>query len=237
MSVNERKLYLIPSTLGNSGINRVIPSYNLDVIGGLRHFVVEEERTARRFLIQCGLKDEISRIQFYLLNEHTPETEILPMFLNSGEADLGLLSEAGLPAVADPGAKLVREAYKQGIKVIPLVGPSSLMLALMASGLNGQQFAFNGYLPVKPTERNIKIRFLEKRSETDYQSQLLIEAPYRNKPLFDALLLTLKPSTRLCVAINLTLPEEWIVTKSVGEWKKSSPPEWKKQPAVFIFQA
>lgn len=233
----ERKLYLIPSVLGNSGIQRVIPDFNLEVIKLLKHFVVEEERSARRFLIQCGLKEEINNISFYLLNEHTAEMDIIPIFEQCGDNDIGLLSDAGLPAVADPGAMLVQAALKLGIKIIPLVGPSSLMMALMASGLNGQQFAFNGYLPVKPEDRNSRIRFLEKRSETDHQSQLFIEAPYRNDQLFAALLLNLKPSTRLCVAINLSLPGEWIMTRTIGEWKKSTVPDLKKQPAVFILQA
>jgi 16S rRNA (cytidine1402-2'-O)-methyltransferase len=237
MSERERKLFLIPATLGETSINKVIPDFNVEIIQNLRHFVVEEERTARRFLIHCGYKENINNTCFYILNEHTRASEIPLIFSDSGDGDLGLISEAGLPGIADPGAMLVEEANRLNIRVIPLSGPSSLLLALMASGLNGQQFAFNGYLPVKPHERSIRIKFYEKRSEAENQSQLFIEAPYRNNQLIEALLGTLKSQTRLCIAANLTLPGEWIKTKKVIEWKNSPPPDLKRQPAVFIFQA
>lgn len=237
LSGSPRKLFLIPSTLGDSTIEQVIPQYNIEVILSLTHFVVEEERTARRFLVRCGYKNILDQARFFILNEHTRYTEIPPIFIDSGNADLGLISEAGVPGVADPGALLVSEAYKQNFTVIPLAGPSSLLLALMASGLNGQQFAFNGYLPVKPHERDSKIRFYEKRSEAEKQTQLFIEAPYRNNQLSESLLQNLKPETRLCIAVNLTLPDEWISTRTIREWRKQPPPDLKRQPAVFIFQA
>ena len=233
----ERKLYLIPSTLGDTEITKVIPAYNLSVINSLTHFVVEEERTARRFLIRCGYTADISTVQFFLLNEHTPALEIPLIFAGTGASDLGLISEAGLPGVADPGALLVEEAHRTNITVVPLAGPSSLLIALMASGLNGQQFSFNGYLPVKPHERSPRIRFFEKRSETENQSQIFIEAPYRNNQLVEALLSNLKNSTRLCIAVNLTLDGEWIRTKTIRDWKLIPPPDLKRQPAVFIFLA
>ncbi len=163
----QRNLYLIPSTLGDTPAQQVMPSPNFDIIRSLDHFVVEELRTARRFLVRCGYAKPIDSVQFFLLNEHTPDQDVPAFFSAAGYGNMGLISEAGLPAVADPGSVLVREAYKLNYKVIPLVGPSSIMLALMASGLNGQNFAFNGYLPVKNPERASRIRFLEKRSESD----------------------------------------------------------------------
>jgi len=236
MQNNERRLYLIPSTLGESAITRVLPPFNLDVIKSLNHFVVEEEKTARRFLIRCGYKSELNAVHFYMLNEHTNASDIPSIFSDSETSDLGMISEAGVPGVADPGALLVEEAFRLNIRVIPLAGPSSLILALMASGLNGQQFAFNGYLPVKSQERNARIRFYEKRSESEGQSQLFIEAPYRNNQLIQALLENCRSGTRLCIAVNLTLPGEWIRTKTIREWRLQPPPDLKRQPAVFILQ-
>jgi len=186
--MSEKKLFLIPATLGDTIVTQVIPSYNLEIIQGLDHFVVEELKTARRFLILCGYKTDLNSVRFYTLNEHTQDEEIPFIFADSGLSDLGLISEAGVPGVADPGAMLVEAAYRLRIKVIPLSGPSSLILALMASGLNGQNFAFNGYLPVKSPERSVRIRFYEKRSETEHQAQMFIEAPYRNNQLIEALL-------------------------------------------------
>jgi 16S rRNA (cytidine1402-2'-O)-methyltransferase len=237
MHENERLLYLIPATLGESTIEHVIPAYNIEVIKSLSHFVVEEEKTARRFLIRCGVKKELDAVHFYSLNEHTSARDIPSIFTDSGTSDLGLISEAGVPGVADPGALLVEEALRINIRVIPLAGPSSIILALMASGLNGQQFAFNGYLPVKSPERNARIKFYEKRSEAEKQSQLFIEAPYRNNQLTAALLENCRRETRLCIAVNLTLPEEWIRTKTIRAWRLQPPPDLKRQPAVFIIMA
>jgi 16S rRNA (cytidine1402-2'-O)-methyltransferase len=237
MQDNKRLLYLIPSTLGDSSIAQVIPAFNLEIIQSLSHFVVEEEKTARRFLIRCGYKNSFDAVHFYALNEHTNSRDIPSIFSDSGTSNLGLISEAGVPAVADPGALLVEEAFRLNIKVIPLAGPSSILLALMASGLNGQQFAFNGYLPVKSHERNTRIRFYEKRSESEKQSQIFIEAPYRNNQLAEALLENCRPATRLCIAVNLTLPDEWIRTKTIHDWRLQPLPDLKRQPAVFIFLA
>ncbi len=233
----QRNLYLIPSTLGDTPAQQVMPSPNFDIIRSLDHFVVEELRTARRFLVRCGYAKPIDSVQFFLLNEHTPDQDVPAFFSAAGYGNMGLISEAGLPAVADPGSVLVREAYKLNYKVIPLVGPSSIMLALMASGLNGQNFAFNGYLPVKNPERASRIRFLEKRSESEMQSQIFIETPYRNHHLIETLLEVCKPMTRLCIAANITLENEWICTKRIQEWKMQPPPDLKKQPAVFILQS
>jgi 16S rRNA (cytidine1402-2'-O)-methyltransferase len=237
MNNNQRKLFLIPATLGDTAIAQVIPTYNLEIINNLSSFAVEDERTARRFLIRCGYKNNINNVRFYLLNEHSQERDVPAILTESYPHDLGLMSEAGVPGVADPGALLVREAHSSHIKVVPLAGPSSLILALMASGLNGQQFAFNGYLPVKGPERAARIKFLEKRSEAEHQSQMFIEAPYRNNQLIESLMINLKPVTRLCIAANLTLPDEWIRTKTIYEWKQLQPPDLNKKPAVFIFQS
>lgn len=223
--------------LGESNTDKVLPSGNLQILNSLDHFVVEEERTARRFLIRCGYKRPVDAVIFYPLNEHTPLHEIPAIFSKSAQADLGLISEAGVPAVADPGAALVEEAHKLGITVIPLVGPSSVILALMASGLNGQNFAFNGYLPVKNPARDNRIRTIEKRSMMEKQAQIFIEAPYRNMQLLGALFDVCKAETRLCIAANLTLSEEWISTKTIREWREKAPPDLKRQPAVFIIQA
>ena len=233
----QRNLYLIPSTLGDTPAQQVLPLSNFDIIRSLDHFVVEELRTARRFLVRCGYPRPIDSVQFYLLNEHTQEQDVPAFFSAAGYHDMGLISEAGLPAVADPGSVLVREAYKLNYKIIPLVGPSSIMMALMASGLNGQNFAFNGYLPVKNPERASRIRILEKRSESEKQSQIFIETPYRNHHLIETLLEVCKPMTRLCIAANITLENEWICTKGIQEWKMKPPPDLKKQPAVFVLQS
>jgi 16S rRNA (cytidine1402-2'-O)-methyltransferase len=230
-----RILYLIPSLLGDTDTDLVLPNKVVGVIQSLEHFIVEEERPARRFLVKAGYRRPISSVKFYLLNEHTPEEEIPVILTSSGSADIGLLSDAGLPAVADPGAELVKEAHRHHIRIMPLTGPSSLMLALMASGMNGQQFAFNGYLPVKDLERTKRIRFLEKRSIHENQSQLFIETPYRNNQLLRAILKACHPLTRLCIAVNLTLETEWICTRTIREWKTAQP-DLNRQPAVFILQ-
>ena len=167
----QRCLYLIPSTLGESPVEKVVPEHNLEVISMLDHFIVEDIRSARRFLIRCGYHKSINTVHFKILNEHTDEKDIPGLLADTGNNNIGLISEAGVPAVADPGALLVKEAMKRNIRVIPLAGPSSLVMALMASGLNGQNFAFNGYLPIKSNERNNKIRSIEKRSEIEKQSQ------------------------------------------------------------------
>ena len=234
-------LHLIPTTLGAYDPAEVLPAPLLACITRLRHFVVEETRTARRFLSSAGLKGQIGSLVFRELNEHTSpaETEELLTLFTDGEGhpcDVGLLSEAGLPAVADPGARLVALCHRKGIRVVPHTGPSSLMLALMASGLNGQQFAFQGYLPAKREDRKKAIREYERTSAHRDQTQLFIETPYRNDALMEDLLAVLSPGTDLCIAADLTLPTETVQTRTVRQWR-SRPPSIGKRPCVFLFLA
>lgn len=235
--MNRGKLYLIPSPLGDTDPAEVIPGPVLGILGRIDTYVVEEVRTARRYLSRAGLKGGISELEFRVLNEHTTEaeTEALAQLFDDGR-DVGLISEAGLPAVADPGARLVELAHRHGIEVIPLTGPSSLMLALMASGLNGQSFAFCGYLPAKPDERRTKLRAIEKLSAASSQTQIFIETPYRNDRMLEDILAVCRESTRLCIAANITMPDAFIRTKTVGQWKKSIP-EIGKRPCVFCLLA
>lgn len=214
-------LYLIPSPIGDVAPAEVIPQSVLELLPRINHFVVEELRTVRRYLSNAGLKGKIDSLNFYLLNEHTPKEQVEKylQILLSGE-DVGLISEAGLPAVADPGAYLVELAQRADIEVVPLAGPSSLMMALMASGLNGQCFAFNGYLPVKEPERTKEIKELERLSAKRGQSQIFIETPYRNERLLADFLQNCAPSTRLTVAADISMPTQFIKTKSIEEWRR-----------------
>lgn len=234
MMTNKGKLYLIPSPLGDNQPSEVLPEMVFETIGRIHTYVVEEVRTARRFLSRAGLKGKIDTLEFHELNEHTSSEQIegyLGLF-ERGE-DIGLISEAGLPAVADPGAQLVALCHKRGIEVIPLVGPSSLMLALMASGLNGQSFAFCGYIPAKSDERKSRLKVLEKVSSQLNQTQIIIETPYRNDSLLADILAVCNPSTRLCIAADITLPTAYIRTASIGDWKKNVPTIGKR-PCVFL---
>jgi 16S rRNA (cytidine1402-2'-O)-methyltransferase len=229
------RLYLIPSTLGTDAAGMVIPAGTIEIVRTIKYFIVENVRTARRFLIKLGIKAPFDDIVFFTLNKHTSQDEI-PQFLNPlSEADVGIISEAGVPCVADPGSEIVRLAHMKGISVIPLVGPSSLLLALMASGLNGQNFAFIGYLPVHRKERIMRIKQAEKRSFEEDQAQIFIETPYRNNQVFNDLINYCAPETYLCVAVNLTMNEESVRTLTIGEWKKKQV-EINKKPAVFIIQ-
>lgn len=234
--MNRGKLFLIPSPLGEYDPAEVIPEGTLKVLRELKIFVVEEVRTARRYLSAAGLKGHIQELEFYVLNEHTCADEIrqLPALFEKG--DVGLISEAGLPAVADPGAALVDLCHREGIQVIPLAGPSSLMLALMASGLNGQSFAFRGYLPTKPEERKAAIRRLEKDSAALRQTQIIIETPYRNDTLLKDLAEQLNPHTRICAAAALTTPEAFVRCQSAQQWRKD-PVLIGKIPCVFLILA
>ena len=234
MMTNKGKLYLIPSPLGDNQPSEVLPEMVFETIGRIRTYVVEEVRTARRFLSRAGLKGKIDTLEFHELNEHTSSEQIegyLGLF-ERGE-DIGLISEAGLPAVADPGAQLVALCHKRGIEVVPLVGPSSLMLALMASGLNGQSFAFCGYIPAKSDERKSRLKVLEKVSSQLNQTQIIIETPYRNDSLLADILSVCNPSTMLCIAADLTLPTAYIRTASIGDWKKNVPTIGKR-PCEFL---
>ncbi|MCR4824305.1 MAG: SAM-dependent methyltransferase [Bacteroidales bacterium] len=234
--MNPGKLYLIPTPLGDNDPAEVLPQQVLERACSLHCFVVEELRTARRFLSRYGLRGHIDELDFHVLNEHTTPAEVealLPLF--EGQ-DVGLLSEAGLPAVADPGAALVALCHRHAIPVVPMVGPSSLMLALMASGLNGQSFAFRGYIPAKTEERRAALRELEKQSRALNQSQILIETPYRNDSLLADMIQGLSPATRLCVAADLTLPSQFIRTDTIAGWRRT-PAAIGKRPCVFIILA
>ena len=231
------KLYLIPSPLGDYAPADVIPTPVLDRIAQIRTYVVEETRTARRYLSAAGWKGRVGELTFHELNEHTdPQAVEGYLSLFGDGTDVGLISEAGLPAVADPGALLVALCHRHGIEVVPMVGPSSLMLALMGSGLNGQSFAFCGYVPAKTDERRAALRAIEKRSAAGRQTQILIETPYRNDALLADILSVCSDRTRVCVAADLTLPDAFIRTRTVAAWKKDKPLIGKR-PCVFLILA
>ena len=231
------RLFLIPSPLGDNDPAEVIPAPVLKSLEGFRTFVVEEVRTARRYLSRAGLKGKIGELSFFELNEHTdPATVESYLKLFEDGNDVALISEAGLPAVADPGAQLVALAHRHGIEVVPAVGPSSLMLALMASGLNGQSFAFCGYIPAKTEERRNRLRQLEKLSGQLNQTQILIETPYRNDALFADILAVCNASTKVCVAADITMPDAYIKTLKVAQWKKERL-SIGKRPCVFLILA
>ena len=232
--MSKGKLYLIPSPLGDNEPAEVIPAPVLELLKSITTYVVEEARTVRRYLSRAGLKGHIEELRLVELNEHTTPAEVeamLPLFDEGNNG--GLISEAGLPAVADPGAALVALCHRHGREVVPQVGPSSLMLALMGSGLNGQSFAFRGYLPAKTDERRAAIREVEKLSGALHQTQIFIETPYRNDSLLADLLANLSPQTRLCLAADLTLESQTIRTMSVAEWKKIGFSVGKR-PCVFL---
>ena len=214
---------------------QVLPAGNRPVMDSLDYFIVENLRSARRFLSKAGVQRRIEDLEFRELNEHTVAgaavEELIAPLLAGRSA--GVISEAGVPGVADPGALVVEAAHRHGIRVVPLVGPSSILLSVMASGLNGQSFAFNGYLPVKGPERQRAIRFFERRAHQEQQLQLFIEAPYRNEKLFEELLQSLQPETKLLVAMELTAPSEWIRTRTVAAWRKEQRPELQRRPAIF----
>lgn len=227
-------LYLIPVTLGGQKTESVIPDANSLIVKKIKYFIVEEIRSARRYLKKIDPNINIDELNFQELNEHTPkqglEDLITPLFKGF---DVGIISEAGCPGIADPGADIVRLAHERNIRVIPLVGPSSILLSLMASGMNGQNFAFVGYLPVRRNERINAIREIEKRSAMEKQTQIFIEAPYRNTQLIDDLTTTLNDHTRLCIAADITLETEFIQTKTIASWKKEVP-AINKRPAIFL---
>jgi 16S rRNA (cytidine1402-2'-O)-methyltransferase len=231
-------LYLIPVTLGDDMVQHVIPDYVLNVARNLETFVVESEKSARHFLSNIKTLKPVRELNLHLLNEHT-DMKVLPDLLAPLLAghNVGLMSDAGCPAVADPGAQLVQLAHKKGIRVVPMVGPSSILLSLMASGLNGQQFAFLGYLPVEKSQRNQKLKEIEKRSASHKETQLFIETPYRNQAMLDAILQTCHAQTQLCIACDVSLDSEMIVTKSIASWKTSAPIDIHKRPCLFLMLA
>lgn len=230
------KLYLIPTPLGDYDPVMVLPAPVLSLLPELKVFVVEETRTARRFLSAAGLKGHIGELEFHELNEHTDPSSVESLVGLLESRDVGLMSEAGLPAVADPGSLLVAACHRHGISVVPLVGPSSLMMSLMASGLNGQSFAFCGYLPAKTEERRKALTAIEKRSSHERQTEIFIETPYRNDSMLADILAVCRPSTRICIAADITLPTEYIRTMTVAQWKKEIPVIGKR-PCVFLLLA
>jgi 16S rRNA (cytidine1402-2'-O)-methyltransferase len=240
----ETAIYLIPVTLGDTPIEQVLPAYNRQVIGTLRHFIVENIRSARRFLKKVDPATDIDSLTFYELNRHTPATDIEGYLAPLAEGNsVGIISEAGCPAVADPGADVVAIAQRRGLKVVPLVGPSSIIMSVMASGFNGQSFAFHGYLPIEEDRRTARIKQLENRVYAEDQTQLFIETPYRNVRMMQDLLKTLRPQTRICLAANITCPDEKITTRTAAEWRKLIPAGAKEEavqkvvprvPAIFL---
>ncbi len=227
-------LYLIPVPLGDTEHRRVLPAYNLEIIRTIRHFIVENIRTARRFLKKADPNIDIDTLTFYELNKHTSSEEVAGYLqpLAEGES-IGIISEAGCPAIADPGADVVALAQRKHYPVVPLVGPSSIILSVMASGFNGQSFAFHGYLPIDNTTRINTIKRLEGRIYSENQTQLFIETPYRNQRLAEELIKQCRPSTKLCIASNITCPDEFIKTRPVKEWTGKLP-DLAKKPTIFL---
>ena len=230
----EVALYLLPVTLGDTSIEKVLPAYNREVIVNIKHFIVEDVRSARRFLKKVDASICIDKLTFYPLNKHTSPEAISGYLSPLAEGhSMGVISEAGCPAVADPGADVVAIAQRRGLKVVPLVGPSSIILSVMGSGFNGQSFAFHGYLPIEPAERMRRLKELEGRVYSENQTQLFIETPYRNHKMLEDILKTCRPQTKLCIAANITCEGEFIQTKTVKEWKGKLP-ELNKIPCIFL---
>ena len=232
--MNKGRLYLIPSLLADGKIESVIPEGTLAIIRRLDNFIVEEIRTARRFLIKASINKTIEELTFLVFNEHSKELDLHEFLACTSEGhDIGLLSEAGVPCVADPGSRIVAAAHELGIRVIPLTGPSSILLALMASGFNGQNFCFSGYLPADKALRVKKIKELERMIREKDQTQIFIETPYRNLQLFDSLIEACLEHTQLCIVADVTGENEYIASKSIGAWKKIRP-DINKKPAIFL---
>lgn len=230
----ETALYLLPVTLGDTSTEKVLPSFNKEVISGIRYFIVEDVRSARRFLKKMDKEIDIDSLTFYPLNKHTSPEDIsgyLKPLING--ASMGVISEAGCPAVADPGADVVAIAQRKKLKVVPLVGPSSIILSVMGSGFNGQSFAFHGYLPIEPGERGKKLKALEQRVYAENQTQLFIETPYRNHKMVEDILQNCRPQTKLCIAANITCEGEYIQTRTIKDWKGHTP-DLSKIPCIFL---
>ena len=228
------KLYLIPTSLGDVSFDKILPNHNTEIISDLKHFVVEDIRTARRFLKKANPAIVIDELTFFELNQHTSADQISSYLKPMQQGfDLGVISEAGCPAIADPGAEVVAMAQANDFQVVPLVGPSSILLALMASGFNGQSFAFVGYLPIQQADRAKAIKRLESRATNELQSQIFIETPYRNSKMLEEILSTCQPTTKLCIAADITLESEFIKTKTIQNWKKNKP-DLNKRPCIFI---
>lgn len=234
MNALKGKLYLIPTTLGDNEPLEVLPISVKKVIEQTSIYIVENEKTARRFIKKINSGKSQASLKIFLLNKYT-DTSLLPEFLEPclHGTNVGLLSEAGCPAIADPGAEIVKIAHQKNITVIPLVGPSSILLALMASGMNGQSFTFNGYLPIDKADRKKELKYLEQHSFKQNQSQIFIETPYRNNKMLQDMCDTLEGNTLICVASDITLPTEFIKTQSINEWKKNIV-DLHKRPTIFI---
>ena len=230
----EVALYLIPVTLGDTAIEKVLPAHNKEIIFGIKHFIVEDVRSARRFLKKVERSINIDELTFYPLNKHTSPEDISGYLkpLQAGES-MGVISEAGCPAVADPGADVVAIAQRKNLKVVPLVGPSSIILSVMGSGFTGQSFAFHGYLPIEPGERIKRIKTLEQRIYAEDQPQLFIETPYRNNKMMEDIVKNCRPQTKLCIAANITCEGEYIKTKTIKEWQGKLP-DLSKIPCIFL---
>ena len=234
MKEMDAALYLLPVTLGETPLDKVLPQYNFDIVKNIRHFIVEDIRSARRFLRQVDPQFDIDGSRFFELNKHTSPADISGYLAPLHEGNpMGVISEAGCPAVADPGADVVAIAQRKGLKVVPLVGPSSIILSVMASGFNGQSFAFHGYLPIKPDERARKLKQLEQRAYAESQTQLFIETPYRNGKMVEDIIKNCRPQTKLCIAANLTCADEYVCTRTVKEWR-GRVPELSKIPCIFL---
>lgn len=230
----QASLFLIPVTIGDTDHSRVLPEYNREIILRIKHFIVENVRTARRFLKKAEPSLVIDNLMFYELNKHTSVEDVAGFLAPLAEGEhVGVISEAGCPAIADPGADIVAIAQRRGYPVVPLVGPSSILLSLMASGFNGQSFAFHGYLPIEASERTAAIKRLEGRIYSENQTQLFIETPYRGNKLVEDLIRTCRPSTKLCIASDITCDDEYIRTRPVKDWA-GKVPDLSKKPTIFL---
>ena len=230
----EIALYLLPVTLGDTSVEKVLPSYNKEIITAIKYFIVEDVRSARRFLKKVDRSIVIDDLTFYTLNKHTSPEEISGFLQPLSEGNsMGVISEAGCPAVADPGADVVAIAQRKNYKVVPLVGPSSIILSVMASGFNGQSFAFHGYLPIEPSDRIKRLKELENRVYSENQTQLFIETPYRNNKMMEDIMKACRPQTRLCIAANITCEGEYIKTRTLREWNGKFP-DLSKIPCIFL---
>lgn len=229
------KLYLVPVLLGDGEITRSLPQYNLDILNTIDFFIVENLRSARRFLVKAGIEKAIDDLEFVELNKYTELKEISGYLKPIEEGrNIGVLSEAGCPGVADPGSIIVKLAHEKGVRVEPMVGPSSILLAMMASGFNGQSFVFHGYLPYEKGKLGQKLKEMESTAVRQQQTQIFMEAPYRNDKLLEEVLKTCSDKTQLCIACDITLPTEYIRTQSILQWKKGNKPSLHKRPCIFL---